>query len=67
MNVSCPTCNTVYRVDPTKVPPGGVRARCTICRAVFGVSVGGEAPVTPAPPPPATAAPPAPAVATAQS
>ncbi len=38
MNVSCPSCNTVFRVDPAKVPAGGVRARCTICRAIFRVS-----------------------------
>src|SRR5438874_9728675 len=28
VNVTCPSCETVYRVDPAKVPPGGVRARC---------------------------------------
>ena len=37
MNVSCPSCNTVFRVDPAKVPEGGVRARCTVCHAVFKV------------------------------
>ena len=37
MNVSCPNCATVYRVDPAKVPEGGVRARCNICSAVFAV------------------------------
>lgn len=38
MNVSCPSCNTVFRVDPAKVPAAGVRARCTTCRAIFRVS-----------------------------
>jgi predicted Zn finger-like uncharacterized protein len=42
MNVSCPTCATVYRVDPAKVPPAGVRARCQICAAVFPVRRGAE-------------------------
>src|SRR5262249_51306124 len=40
MNVSCPNCATVYRVDPTKVPDGGVRARCSVCSAVFAVGRG---------------------------
>src|SRR5678809_1285929 len=37
MNVFCPNCSTVYRVDPAKVPEGGVRARCAVCSAVFAV------------------------------
>ena len=38
MNVSCPNCATVYRVDPAKVPEVGVRARCAVCSAVFAVT-----------------------------
>lgn len=47
MNAICPHCNTVFRIDPAKVPRGGVRARCSICRAVFpvGLSDSSEAPV----------------------
>jgi len=37
MNVFCPNCNTLYRVDPAKVPESGVRARCAVCSAVFAV------------------------------
>lgn len=37
MNVSCPECKTVFRVDPEKVPAAGVRARCSVCAAVFRV------------------------------
>ncbi|MBI4520484.1 MAG: zinc-ribbon domain-containing protein [Gemmatimonadetes bacterium] len=37
MNVHCPTCETVYRVDPAKVPAGGVSARCARCSHVFRV------------------------------
>jgi predicted Zn finger-like uncharacterized protein len=37
MNVTCPNCATVYRVDPAKVPDTGVRARCSVCSAVFAV------------------------------
>ena len=39
MNVICPSCSTVYRVDPAKVPERGVRARCRICAAIFQVPV----------------------------
>jgi len=37
MNVSCPQCKTVFRVDPCKVPAEGVRARCSVCGGVFEV------------------------------
>ncbi len=39
MNVSCPQCSTVYRVDPAKVPQGGVRARCSTCSGVIPVGI----------------------------
>lgn len=77
MTVTCPSCQTVYRIDPAKVPPGGVRARCAVCQGVFAVPAA-EAPVPvgagalarepaptsappPSPPPPRVAASPAPA------
>ncbi len=63
MNVSCPSCNTVFRVDPARVPAGGVRARCTICRAIFSVS--GELMADPQLPPAASPAYRAPAAAPA--
>lgn len=52
MNVSCPECSTVYRVDPAKVPQGGVRARCSTCNGVIPIGVGADAPrmVTPSDP-----------------
>lgn len=37
MNVSCPQCKTVFRIDPRKVPAGGIRARCSVCGGVFEV------------------------------
>ena len=37
MNVTCPNCATIYRVDPAKVPEAGVRARCAVCTAIFPV------------------------------
>ncbi len=38
MNVRCPSCETVYRVDPAKVPDEGVRASCASCGSVFPVT-----------------------------
>jgi len=65
MNVTCPTCSTVFRVDPAKVPAGGVRARCSVCRGTFAVGMAepASAPAPafappPPPPPVAVAAPP---------
>ncbi len=37
MNVTCTGCSTIFRVDPAKVPAGGVRARCSVCGGVFAV------------------------------
>lgn len=37
MNVRCPSCETLYRVDPAKVPKQGVQARCAACPAVISV------------------------------
>lgn len=60
MNVSCPTCRAVYRVDPAKVPAGGVRARCSVCAGIMRVGMEPE-PAPSAPDvAPATAAPAAP-------
>jgi predicted Zn finger-like uncharacterized protein len=72
MNVQCPSCSTTFRVDPAKVPAGGVRARCSVCAAVFPVSVAApvsapapaNVPVRMAPPPPP---PPPPAPTPAQA
>jgi predicted Zn finger-like uncharacterized protein len=37
MNVSCPECSSVFRVDPAKVPDAGVQARCSVCGAVIAI------------------------------
>jgi len=42
MNVSCPECSTVYRVDSAKVPRGGVRARCSSCDGVISLGMDNE-------------------------
>jgi predicted Zn finger-like uncharacterized protein len=42
MNVSCPECSTVYRVDPAKVPQGGVRARCSTCNGVISIGLAAD-------------------------
>ncbi len=67
MNVKCPNCATLFRVDPAKVPSHGVRARCSVCAAVFPVkreeaaaaaaSTPMPAPTIGTPPPPAPPAP----------
>lgn len=62
MNVTCPQCATVFRVDPAKVPEGGVRARCSVCAGLIAVHrpATGSVPsaAAPAPPPPAVTRPP---------
>ncbi|MBA3444846.1 MAG: zinc-ribbon domain-containing protein [Gemmatimonadales bacterium] len=60
MNVTCPNCATIYRVDPAKVPAAGVRARCAVCNAVFPVRREEQAapPAPPERPDPVPAAPP---------
>lgn len=56
MNISCPSCEAVYRVDPDRVPVEGVVARCRECNGTFrvGAAASGDgmtaAPRTPAPP-----------------
>jgi predicted Zn finger-like uncharacterized protein len=38
MNIRCPDCRTVFRVDPARIPAAGVRARCSRCSSTFHVS-----------------------------
>ena len=40
MNVSCPECRSIFRVDPSKVPAAGVRARCSVCGGIITVGAG---------------------------
>jgi len=51
MNVSCPDCRSIFRVDPAKVPPSGVRARCSVCGGVISIPAptGPSTPVTGSP------------------
>lgn len=37
MNVSCPECRSVFRVDPAKVTSVAMRARCSVCGGVIAV------------------------------
>ena len=37
MNIRCPQCQTVFRVDPGRIPATGARARCARCGATFTV------------------------------
>lgn len=38
MNVACPECASVFRVDPARILGGRVRARCNVCGGVIPVS-----------------------------
>ena len=38
MNIRCPQCQTVFRVNPERIPPQGVRARCARCGGTFHVT-----------------------------
>jgi predicted Zn finger-like uncharacterized protein len=38
MNVACPECQSVFRVDPARVLGGAVRARCSVCGGIIAVS-----------------------------
>ncbi|HSE28895.1 MAG TPA: zinc-ribbon domain-containing protein [Gemmatimonadales bacterium] len=58
MTVTCPNCQTVYRIDPAKVPPGGVRARCAVCQGVFAVAPEPSSAAVPVREEPRVAAPP---------
>jgi predicted Zn finger-like uncharacterized protein len=72
MNVSCPECSSVFRVDPAKIPSGAVRARCSVCggiitinsmadaRADFATAPAGVPIAPPIAAPPAPPAPPTP-------
>ena len=35
----CPECQAIYRIDPSRVPAGGLRARCTTCGAVMAIGL----------------------------
>ncbi len=38
MNVACPDCRSVFRIDPAKVAGLSVRARCSVCNGIIPVS-----------------------------
>ncbi|MGD8277948.1 MAG: zinc-ribbon domain-containing protein [Gemmatimonadota bacterium] len=59
MNIRCPKCQTVFRVNPERIPATGARARCARCGATFMVKRPAAAPpARPAPAPPPPPAPP---------
>lgn len=37
MNVSCPECRSVFRVDPAKITSVSMRARCSVCGGLIAV------------------------------
>lgn len=42
MNVTCPECRSVFRVDPAKLPGTNIRARCSVCGGVIGIAAGAD-------------------------
>jgi predicted Zn finger-like uncharacterized protein len=48
ITISCPACSSSFPVDPEKIPPNGVNARCSQCGDVFRLERPSEA--EPAPP-----------------
>lgn len=38
MNISCPECTRVYRIDPARIPDSGVRTRCRECGTPFSIA-----------------------------
>ncbi|MEX2530279.1 MAG: zinc-ribbon domain-containing protein [Gemmatimonadota bacterium] len=50
--VSCPSCDAEYPVDPDRVPPGGVHAVCSACLRTFPVTVPEDAWAAPSASPP---------------
>jgi len=40
VNVSCPECRSLFRVDPAKIPAMGLRARCSVCGGVITIGAG---------------------------
>jgi predicted Zn finger-like uncharacterized protein len=38
VNVACPECRSVFRVDPGKLPAALVRARCAVCGGLITVA-----------------------------
>lgn len=61
MNVSCPECRSVFRVDPTKIPALGLRARCSVCGGVITIGAGSSIDEEFAPASPSVGVSPAPA------
>jgi predicted Zn finger-like uncharacterized protein len=40
VNVACPECRSIFRVDPSRLPSTTVRARCSVCGGVISISEG---------------------------
>ena len=55
MNIRCPHCQTLFRVDPARVPDRGIRAKCARCGGTFQIA-GNTAPAAAAQQPAAVGA-----------
>jgi predicted Zn finger-like uncharacterized protein len=43
MKSTCPTCGTSFRIDPSKIPAGGVQARCSRCGGIISIQAPAQA------------------------
>ena len=46
MNIVCPECDTTYRLDPARIPIGGIEARCRSCGVTLRIDPGHTDPGT---------------------
>ncbi len=51
MNIRCPHCQTLFRVDPARVPARGIRAKCARCGGTFQIAGSAGPDAAPAAPP----------------
>jgi predicted Zn finger-like uncharacterized protein len=65
MIITCPSCQTRFRLDPDRFGPSGARIRCSACKVVFRLAPSGEVSLDGAPPP--TSGPSGPALAVRSS
>ncbi len=49
MKVSCPSCQTSYKIDDKRIPPGGAKLKCAKCQTTFPIRAEASAAATAVP------------------
>jgi predicted Zn finger-like uncharacterized protein len=44
MRATCPSCQTTFKIDDKRIPPGGARLKCSTCQTLFPVRPEAAAP-----------------------